>query len=169
MAGQSPVGAEKRGFPGIPAPALSYTGTAAAHEGTGLPGLSPGHSCSQRNAGRPRARQGDPGCEGRRLRLCSNTRAVRTGAMQQLQRGSQGCSSAHAISRELPALPAVGPGGVGLRQLPDRPDPRGLCRVSLSVWSEVPHTRLGQLISAAPFAQGLTDQGDCLGCLPVCV
>lgn len=59
VAGQSPVGTvSARGFPGIPAPALSFTGTAVAHEGTGLPWLSAGHSCSQRNAGRPRARHG---------------------------------------------------------------------------------------------------------------
>lgn len=170
VGGQSPMGAvSARGFPGVPAPALSFTGTAGAHEGTGLSWLSPGLSRRQRNAGRPRARQGGQGCEGRRVRLCSSTQAVCTGAMQQLRRGSQGCSSAHAISRELLALPAVGPCGVGMRQLPDRPHPRGLCHVPSSVWSQVPHTSLSRPISAAPFAQGLTHRRACPGCLPVCV
>lgn len=147
----------------------AHEGFLGAHEGTGLSWLSPGLSRRQRNAGRPRARQGGQGCEGRRVRLCSSTQAGCTGAMQQLRRGSQGCSSAHAISRELLALPAVGPCGVGMRQLPDRPHPRGLCHVPPSVWSEVPHTSLGRPMSAAPFAQGLTHRRACPGCLPVCV
>lgn len=114
------------------------TGTAVAREGTGLPWLSPGHSCSQSSAGRPQAPPGVTQAGKGRVSSALTHRLFPSGVDA-------------AVRSHQQAVP--GPAG-----LPDCPQPRGF--LSLWVWSRVPQPSPGQLISA----EGLTHHRAGLGC-----